>query len=213
MLNMAFVVFCLLALTQRTAQSPVQDGLKIVDKFEAGAVLESAIPLIRSVPDKSPITALTTVTTLQSVYYNTDILERDIYTTYQHSLPPPTGTRTRTLPGSTPSPTTSTSTAVPTKSLKNCNVEGIPTDYLVSNILDMRYAYDALACQLKCMYISRCEAYSWQTPVSTDSNNCVFYSTLIDGARKVTPSNISGIFFSDKYPSDRSNFCYGNQAL
>lgn len=170
-------------------------------------------PLLQRNPDKSPVTALTTLTTMQPIYHRRNIPERDIYTMLDHSLPPPTTTRTHSLPSSTPSPTTSTSTAIPTKSLKNCNVEGIPSDYLVSNILDMRYAYDALACQLRCMYISRCEAYSWQMPVSIDSNNCVFYSTLIDGTRKVTPSNISGIFFSDKYPADKSNFCYGSDTL
>ncbi|KUJ19904.1 uncharacterized protein LY89DRAFT_580559 [Mollisia scopiformis] len=145
------------------------------------------------------------------MYHRRDIPERDIYTVLGHSLSSPT--RTHPLQSPTASPTTSTSTAIPTKSLKNCNVEGIPADYLVSNILDMRYAYDALSCQLKCMYMSRCESYSWQMPVSEDSNNCVFYSTLIDGVRKVTASNISGIFFSDKYPSDKSNFCYGSTEL
>lgn len=156
--------------------------------------------------DIIPIAGLTTVATTQSIHNRRESLERD---TSDHSIT----TRTHILPSITPSLTTSASTAVPTKNLKNCNVEGIPTSYLVSNILDLVYAYDALSCQLKCMEISRCEAYSWQMPVSTDSNNCVFYSTFIDGEKKVKASNISGIFFSDKYPSDQSNFCYGSAEL
>ncbi|CZR59181.1 uncharacterized protein PAC_09073 [Phialocephala subalpina] len=194
MLNIAFLGFFLLAVSKTTLQSPVQDGPGEVYEVRRSAV-------------KSPITALTTS---QSPYYDRQqFAERDVYTTLDHPAP----TRRHTTPTSTSTPTTSASTAIPTKSLKNCNVEGIPSNYLVQNILDMRYAYDALACQLRCMYISRCEAYSWQMPVSTDSNNCVFYSTLIDGERKVTPSNISGIFFSDKYPSDKTNFCYGSEIL
>ncbi|KAH6715367.1 hypothetical protein BKA61DRAFT_422618, partial [Leptodontidium sp. MPI-SDFR-AT-0119] len=81
--------------------------------------------------------------------------------------------------------------------LKNCHVQGTPNTLLSSSALGSQYAADALLCQLQCMFISRCEAYSFQTTAA-----------LIDGLSKVAPSNTSGIFFSDKYPSDGSNFCY-----
>ncbi|KAF8865893.1 hypothetical protein BDZ45DRAFT_668303 [Acephala macrosclerotiorum] len=204
MLNIAFLVF-LVAVSQTTIQSPVQDGIGDQNKHEGRKVVYATGPLLRRSTVKSPIIALTT--SQFPYYHHRQFAERDVYTTMERPAP----TRTHTTP--TPSPTTSTSTEIPTKSLKSCNVEGVPSNYLVQNILDMRYAYDALACQLRCMYLSRCEAYSWQIPVSTNSNKCVFYSTLIDGERKVTPSNISGIFFSDKYPSDKSNFCYGSETL
>jgi hypothetical protein len=180
MLKLVFIAQLLLAVSQISTQSPIQDV--------------------------TPVTGLTTVATTQSIHNRRDSSKRD---TLDHSIT----TKTHILPSITPSLTTSASTAIPTKNLKNCNVEGIPTSYLVSNILDLVYAYDASACQANCMGISRCEAYSWQMPVSTGSNNCVFYSTLIDGDKKVKASNISGIFFSDKYPSDQSNFCYGSVEL
>ncbi|KAE8451942.1 hypothetical protein EG329_002783 [Mollisiaceae sp. DMI_Dod_QoI] len=207
MLNIAFLALFLLVASQTTLQSPVQDVPEDHDVLAGRSKVFSIGPLNQRSMEKSPITALTT--SVQAAYHRRHFVGRDIYTTMEH----PASTRTHTLGSSTPSPTTSTSIAIPTKSLKNCNVQGIPSSYLVSNILDMRYAYDALACQLKCMYVSRCEAYSWQMPVSPDSNNCVFYTTLIDGERKVTLSTISGIYFSDKYPSDKSNFCYGSETL
>jgi len=109
---------------------------------------------------------------------------------------------------------TSSSTAIPTKTgLKNCNVQGTANAVVTSNIWGSQYAADPLVCQLECMYISRCEAYSFQAPTTSDSNNCVLYTTLIDGSSKITLSNTSGVFFSDKYPEDGSNFCYGSTQL
>jgi hypothetical protein len=77
--------------------------------------------------------------------------------------------------------------------------------------LERSYAADPLSCQLLCMYRSRCEAYSFEESTSTSAKNCVFYSTYIDGSKVVSSS--SGIYFSDKYPDDGSNFCYGSTEL
>jgi hypothetical protein len=103
---------------------------------------------------------------------------------------------------------------VPTKTgVKNCHVQGLPSDLLTSNIWGSARASDPLTCQLKCMYISQCESYSFQMPsVKTPvDGNCVFYHMFIDG--HLAPSKTSGVFFSDKYPSDGSNFCYGSVEL
>ncbi|KAE9374619.1 hypothetical protein N431DRAFT_556882 [Stipitochalara longipes BDJ] len=110
---------------------------------------------------------------------------------------------------SNPSQPSITTLPIPTKTgLANCNVQGTPSAALTSNILERSYAADPLSCQLLCMYRSRCEAYSFQAPTSANNKNCVFYSTYIDGS-KVSLGN-SGIYFSDKYPDDGSNFCYGS---
>lgn len=115
----------------------------------------------------------------------------------------------------TPLPsTTSLSKIFATKTaLKNCHVQGTPSPMLSANIWGSSYAPDALACQLQCMFVSRCESYSFQTPASSNTKNCIKYLTLIDGVSKVRPSSNSGLFYSDKYPSDGSNFCYGNAPL
>jgi len=113
---------------------------------------------------------------------------------------------------SNPSQPTITTLPIPTKTgVANCNVQGTPSAGLISNILERSYAADPLSCQLLCMYRSRCEAYSFQASTATSTKNCVFYSTYIDGS-KVTAGN-SGIYFSDKYPDDGSNFCYGSSEL
>lgn len=116
-------------------------------------------------------------------------------------------------PTSDPTPSLPTINApIPTKTgLANCNVQGTPSTTLASNILDRAYAEDPISCQLLCMYRSRCEAYSFQISTSESSKNCVFYSTYIDGSK--VSSGSSGIYFSDKYPDDGSNYCYGSSEL
>jgi len=110
------------------------------------------------------------------------------------------------------SSTTTSSAAIPTKTgVKDCHVQGIASDLLTSNVWGNSSASDPLACQLDCMYVSQCEAYSFQAPVVED--NCVFYHMFIDGRDALIASKTSGIFFSDKYPKDGSNFCYGNTEL
>jgi hypothetical protein len=116
-------------------------------------------------------------------------------------------------PTSDPNPFLPTISApIPTKTaLANCNVQGTPSTALTSNILERSYAADLLSCQLLCMYRSRREAYSFEESTSASAKNCVFYSTYIDGSKVVSSS--SGIYFSDKYPDDGSNFCYGSTEL
>ena len=110
--------------------------------------------------------------------------------------------------------TTSPSKPVPMKTrLKNCHVQGTPGPLLNSSILGSQHASDALACQLQCMFVSRCEAYSFQPSATSEIKNCIKYLTTIGGSAKVISSSSSGIFFSDKYPSDGSNFCYGHGPL
>jgi hypothetical protein len=102
---------------------------------------------------------------------------------------------------------------IPTKTaIKDCNFQGTPSTSLTSNILGKSYAADPLSCQLLCMYRSRCESYLFQVASTVSANNCVFYSTFIDDSSKVVWS-IIGIFFSDKYPDDGSNFCHGSSQL
>ncbi|PVH85571.1 hypothetical protein DL98DRAFT_48706 [Cadophora sp. DSE1049] len=130
------------------------------------------------------------------------------------SFPPVLNRPTKIHTSSVSSFTTSPSKPIPTKTgLKNCHSQGTPSTLLNSSILGSQYASDALACQLQCMFVSRCEAYSYQAATTSKTKNCVKYLTIIDGPTKVTSSSSSGIFFSDKYPSDGSNFCYGGVPL
>jgi len=101
---------------------------------------------------------------------------------------------------------------IPTKDLPNCNVQGTPSKILTSYLWGSVHASDVLACQSACMAVSECESYSFQAHAPKRSKNCVFYHTIFDGEEiygSVIPSTTSGIFFSDKYPRDGSNFCYG----
>jgi len=107
-------------------------------------------------------------------------------------------------------PTTSAAPVATKTELANCNVQGTPSSGLTSNILDRAYAAGPTSCQLLGMYRSRCESCSFQQSTSTSAKNCVFCSTYINGS-KVSCS--SGIYFSDKYPEDGSNFCYGSTEL
>jgi len=119
----------------------------------------------------------------------------------------------------TNTPSVSSFTTLPPKpvstktGLKNCHIQGTSSATLNSNILGSQHASDALACQLQCMFVSRCEAYSFQPPATSKIKNCIKYLTTIGGSAKVDPSSSSGIFFSDKYPSDGSNFCYSDVPL
>lgn len=72
-------------------------------------------------------------------------------------------------------------------------------------------ASDVLVCQSKCMAITQCISYSFQSPASTRDDNCVFYHMFM--TKGVMPSRTSGIYFSDKYPGNGSNYCYGSTEL
>ncbi|PMD65019.1 uncharacterized protein K444DRAFT_660179 [Hyaloscypha bicolor E] len=104
-------------------------------------------------------------------------------------------------PTSDPNPSLSTTSAAPvaTKTgLANCDVQGTPSPALTSNILDRAYAAGPISCQLLGIYISKCEEL------------CV----LLYLHQWVKVSSCSSeIYFSDKYPDDGSNFCFGSAEL
>ncbi|KAG9231865.1 hypothetical protein BJ875DRAFT_349090, partial [Amylocarpus encephaloides] len=108
----------------------------------------------------------------------------------------------------TSSSATSTSpTAIATKTaVKGCHIQGTANTALKSNQWGSARTSDVLVCQRKCMYISQCQSYSYQAPSSTKQDNCIFYHMFADSG--VVASRYSGIFFSDKYPADGSNYCY-----
>ncbi|RDL32087.1 uncharacterized protein BP5553_09489 [Venustampulla echinocandica] len=131
------------------------------------------------------------------------------------SLPVGTTTTTATTTSAASSTTETGPAPIPTKTnVKGCHVEGVPNAYMLSNTWGSSRASDVLLCQLKCMYISQCQSYSFRAPSTTREDNCVFYHMFITrGPQGVIPSRTSGIFFSDKYPGDGSNFCYGSREL
>ncbi|EPE30169.1 hypothetical protein GLAREA_12892 [Glarea lozoyensis ATCC 20868] len=106
---------------------------------------------------------------------------------------------------------TSSSTApIATKAnVDGCNQQGIATSLLQSHLWGTTKALDVLECQRRCMTVSQCISYSFRIGTTSDDSNCVFYHMFTaNGTNAVVPSETSGIFFSDKYPEDGSNFCY-----
>ena len=125
-------------------------------------------------------------------------------------------------------PATTTSASAALKSgIPDCGIRGTATYALLAQILDSTHASNVLACQSSCEGRSRCESWSWYPPaVSTTSSssssspsednpgteaNCVYYTTYITNAETyIDVDSQSETVFSDKYPEDGSNFCYGD---
>jgi len=189
------VLLGFLFLLSLSFQTPVQGRA-----FEKDVVV--TILAVLSTDGVSPVTALTSKTTyVAAKRAPTEIPIAPVIT----EKPTPTLATSSSI-------STTISSSIPTKSLKNCNVQGTASNVLSSDLLGAKHAADILTCQLECMYRSRCESYSFQN-AAPSVENCQFYTTLIDGKSKVISSIDSGVFFSDKYPIDGSNFCYGNTTL
>lgn len=149
-----------------------------------------------------PTTTTHAIAEREDAYTRTTVTSIVVSTTKK-----PTVTRT-----SSNTVTTTSSGVTPTKTgLKTCNVQGTANDVMTTNEWGSDRASDALDCQRKCMTVSQCISYSFQYPSSTNDDNCVFYHMFM--TKGVTPSRNSGIYFSDKYPEDGSNYCYGSTPL
>jgi hypothetical protein len=119
--------------------------------------------------------------------------------------------RRDTVRATTSLPPTSTSTITVKSGIADCAVHGTATHALLARELDSNYASDISACQLACELGSRCESWSFYPPTSSDDENCVFYTSYIRDTEKYLRVNAtSSVVFSDKYPLDGSNFCFGN---
>ena len=106
--------------------------------------------------------------------------------------------------------TTSSDAAVPTKmNVNGCHLQGTPTDLMLSHFWGTMKTSQPQECQDMCGGITPCISYSFQYALVDGTNNCVFYNYWSNLGDAVVPSNSSGIFFSNKYPSDGSRFCYG----
>jgi len=115
----------------------------------------------------------------------------------------------------TSSSVTSTSTFAVKTGVPDCDIHGIASPILLALIIGDTNATDVLACQLSCEYTSRCQSWSFRPPVSTldpaVDHNCVYYGAFIrDSPQYIIRDNSSTTVFSDKYPSDGSNFCFGD---
>jgi len=194
-----FLLLALLAAVPITLQSPLQGRSQNTEKTRSLSISTSSTTLDRR------YTSVGSRLTITTIPLSTE--PRPTITTI------PLHTITR--PASTiASKTLTSSAAVPTKTgVTNCHVQGLASELLASNIWGSTRASDPMTCQRQCMYISQCESYSFQTPSAKTpvESNCVFYHMFIDG--HLAPSKTSGVFFSDKYPSDGSNFCYGSIEL
>lgn len=114
-------------------------------------------------------------------------------------------------PTTTSAPTTTTtSSTIATKTIAGCNVQGTADVALTSRVFGTTNFPDFLPCQSSCRGITACISYSF----SPNSTVCTYYNSWMDDFNTgdttgyVILSNSSGIFFSDKYPSDGSDFCY-----
>jgi len=118
---------------------------------------------------------------------------------------------TTSVPTATSGTSTSTSSApITTKTISGCHVEGTADATLASHLLGSWTTSDVLACQSACQGDTPCISYSFESLdlVDDGGSNCVYYNAWMNnGEGAVIPSD-SGIFFSNKYPSDGSDFCY-----
>ncbi|TGO49975.1 hypothetical protein BCON_0195g00270 [Botryotinia convoluta] len=111
---------------------------------------------------------------------------------------------------STPTTTTISSAAIATKTIDGCNVQGTADTALAARYFGSASYADVLKCQSTCRGVTACISYSW-TPLTS---NCTLYNSWMDDFNTgdttgyVVLSDDSGTFFSDKYPSDGSDFCY-----
>ncbi|KAK8909240.1 hypothetical protein QC760_001966 [Botrytis cinerea] len=106
--------------------------------------------------------------------------------------------------------TTTSSAAIATKTIDGCNVQGTADTALAARYFGSASYADVLKCQYNCRYVTACISYSWN-PLDS---NCTLYNSWMDDFNTgdttgyVVLSDDSGTFFSDKYPSDGSDFCY-----
>ncbi|KAF7916897.1 hypothetical protein BELL_0168g00020 [Botrytis elliptica] len=111
---------------------------------------------------------------------------------------------------SIPTTTTTSSAAIATKTINGCNVQGTADTALAARYFGSGPYADILKCQSTCRGVTACISYSW-TPLTS---NCTLYNSWMDDFNTgdttgyVVLSDDSGTFFSDKYPSDSSDFCY-----
>jgi hypothetical protein len=96
-----------------------------------------------------------------------------------------------------------------------CDVAGYVSWIFQQNyFLGSKSACDVLSFQSKCMKISQCESYSYQRAARSNGTNGVLYKGIFDSRDLFVISNPSSpLRFSDKYPQDGHNFCYGNHSL
>lgn len=96
-----------------------------------------------------------------------------------------------------------------------CAVEGSPGVNTTSKLYGPQNVPNVLRCQSQCYFTRGCVMYSWSlsTPKGTQ---CMLYTAVgpqdylaTDFTSAVVPGN-TDMFFSDKYPSDGSSFCYSN---
>ncbi|KAJ8068690.1 hypothetical protein OCU04_002389 [Sclerotinia nivalis] len=107
-------------------------------------------------------------------------------------------------PSTTNAPTTTTTTTSSTivaKNIGGCNVQGTADVGLSSKIFGTATAPDIVSCQSRCGGITACISYSYDVNTTV----CTAYNQWMDN---LVSNGSSGIFFSDKYPDDGTNFCY-----
>jgi hypothetical protein len=145
---------------------------------------------------KAKVTAISTVMTRRFA---------STISTIDHSI------STTNLKQRQPSSTTNSSTVYTKTNVSDCNVQGTASADLTARKLWTMNATDVLQCQLYCRATTPCISYSFQPQVDV---NCVFYNAWTgDWTSSVIKSETSGIFFSNKYPSDGSDFCYSDKPL
>ncbi|KAH8596996.1 hypothetical protein B0O99DRAFT_705354 [Bisporella sp. PMI_857] len=115
-----------------------------------------------------------------------------------------------------PTATSTAATSVPTKVDPKCDVAGYPAEYYRQRLWGSTATPDVLACQLGCMYRTPCQSYSFRQSSQPNDNvtNCDFYAATFDERNMFVKKDASSPYrFSDKYPMDGSNYCYGDHQL
>ncbi|KAF1816105.1 hypothetical protein P152DRAFT_110733 [Eremomyces bilateralis CBS 781.70] len=94
-----------------------------------------------------------------------------------------------------------------------CNIHGTPTSLLADRRFnsDLPPVKDVVQCQAACRAVSQCQSYAFT--LGEARQNCVFYMAQAEGNVVPFPADMdyderAGWWFSDKYPSEKVDYCY-----
>ena len=115
---------------------------------------------------------------------------------------------TSTFDGSEWYATCPTPTAItPKTSVSDCNSQAAASDWMKEKVWASYIATDAFACQVACKRYnwdaSACQSFSW----APKTKNCTLYMVSVD----TTSDSKSGVYFSDIWPADGSQYCYSEK--
>jgi len=103
----------------------------------------------------------------------------------------------------------------------DCAIEGSPNSSYPTSQIPSPNATDILHCQAGCLAEDKCSSWSWNStvwnftanPGVSPTKRCMWYSFWIWWSPGEVAPGKTKTFFSNKYPSDGTRFCYGNMPI